>query len=195
MLLGKSSGVLARAIEGWEVGWIIDLSSGVPTNIVAQNMLYANGVPDRVGPFDPSAGKVQWDNGALAGNYFGNAYTKVTDPQCAKVASSLQAICTLTAIANSSGTIVLQNPAPGTRGNMGMNSIEYAGQWSLNTSMSKSFKLREKLNLKFRADATNILNHPTPANPDLNINSSVTFGNIATKTGNRILQAMMRLEF
>ena len=61
--------------------------------------------------------------------------------------------------------------------------------------MSKSFKLREKLNLRFRADATNILNHPTPANPDLNINSSVTFGNIATKTGNRILQAMMRVEF
>ena len=142
-----------------------------------------------------SAGKVQWDNGALAGNYFGNAYTKVTDPQCGKIAASLQAICTLTAIANSSGNIVLPNPSPGTRGNLGQNSIEYPGQWSLNTSMSKSFKLREKLNLRFRADATNILNHPTPANPDLNINSSVTFGNIATKTGNRILQAMMRVEF
>ena len=114
MLLGKSSGVLARAVEGWEVGWIIDLSSGIPTSILAQNMLYLNGVPDRVGPFDPGAGKVQWDNGALAGNYFGNAYTKVKDPQCGKIAASLQAICTLTAIANSSGNIVLQNPSPGT---------------------------------------------------------------------------------
>src|SRR5262249_33416601 len=48
LLFSKSSGVLARAIEGWEMGWTIDLSSGTPTNITAQSMLYANGVPDRV---------------------------------------------------------------------------------------------------------------------------------------------------
>jgi hypothetical protein len=198
LLLGKSQGVLARAIEGWQMGWIIDLESGTPTNIGAQSMLYANGVPDKVGPFDPHVGKVQWQNGAVAGNYFGSAYTQVTDPQCALVATSIRTLCTLTAIQNSSGTIVLQNPQPGTRGNLGQNVIENPGQWSLNTSMSKGFKVKERMNLKFRADATNILNHPTPANPFLNINSTSTsgpFGNIATKTGNRQLQAMLRLEF
>ena len=51
------------------------------------------------------------------------------------------------------------------------------------------------MNLRFRADATNVLNHPTPANPDLSINSSATFGNIATKAGNRQLQFQLRLEY
>jgi hypothetical protein len=45
-------------------------------------------------------------------------------------------------------------------------------------------------------DATNILNHPTPANPNLNIdNTTASFGNIASKAGNRIIQGVLRLEF
>src|SRR5207237_8993663 len=153
-----------------ELGWIVDLATGDMTNIIAQSMLYANGVPDRVGPFDPHAGKAQWQEGALAGNYFGGAYTKVTDPQCSRVAASLQSLCTLTAIANSSGGIVLQNPLPGTRGNLGSNVIGNPGQWSLNTSMSKAFKVKESINFRFRAYATNVLNHPTHAHTDLSIN-------------------------
>jgi hypothetical protein len=66
--------------------------------------------------------------------------------------------------------------------------------WSLNTSISKSFHVREQMNLKFRVDATNVLNHPTAANPNLNIDTG-TFGNIATKAGNRTIQGVLRLEF
>jgi len=198
LLLGKSHNVMARAIEGWQLGWIIDLVSGAPTSITAQNMLYGNGVPDRVGPFDPHVGKVQWQNGALAGNYFGGAYTNVPDPQCASIAANLRSLCTLQAVANSSGAIVLQNPQPGTRGNLGQNVIENPGQWTLNTSMSKAFKVNEGMKFRFRADATDILNHPTPANPNLSINPTATsgpFGNIASKAGNRQLQFQLRLEF
>jgi hypothetical protein len=165
-------------------------------------MLYANGVPDKVGPFDPHLGKVQWKNGALAGNYFGGAYAAVADPQCSAVAANLKSLCTLTAIANSSGAIVLQNPQPGTRGNLGQNIIENPGTWTFNTSMSKAFKVREGMNLRFRLDGTDILNHPTPAIPNLSINASTPttgtsgpFGNIASKTGNRQIQGILRLEF
>jgi hypothetical protein len=194
LLLGKSHGVMARAVEGWQMGWIVDLESGVPGSITAQNMLYGNGVPDKVGSFNPRAGKVQWQNGAIAGNYFNGAYTNVTDPQCSQIAASLKSLCTLSAIADSSGNIVLQNPKPGTRGNLGQNVIENPGMWSLNTSMSKSFHVREQMNLKVRVDATNVLNHPTPANPNLNIDSG-TFGNIASKAGNRTIQGVLRFEF
>ncbi len=196
LLLGKSHSAMARAIEGWQLGWIVDLESGTPTIITAQNMLYGNGVPDKVGNFNPNAGKVSWQNGAVAGNYFNGAYTTVPDPQCSQIAASLKSSCTLQAIADSSGNIVLQNPKPGTRGNLGQNVIQNPGMWSLNTSMSKSFHLREQMNFKFRVDATNLLNHPTPANPNLNIDSTTTaFGNIATKTGNRTIQGVLRLEF
>jgi len=45
-------------------------------------------------------------------------------------------------------------------------------------------------------DALNVFNHPVPADPTLDINSTtVPFGNIATKAGARQFQAMMRLEF
>ena len=48
--------------------------------------------------------------------------------------------------------------------------------------------------LTLRIDASNILNHPTPGNPNLDINSG-TFGEIQTKTGNRTLAAQLHLEF
>ena len=178
------------------------MSSGAPANILAQNMLYANGVPDIVGKFNRK-GKVQWSNGASSGNYFGNAYQKVTDPQCRNIAASLQSLCTLNAIADNSGNIVLQNPLPGTRGTLGQSVIEVPGVWGLDTAMSKAFQIREGKLLRFRIDATNVLNHPQPVNPtnnpfspDLNINSaSSKFGDIPTKTGYRQFQAQLRLEF
>ena len=201
MLFRNSSGVLARAIENWQMSWIVDLTSGAPANIIAQNMLYANGVPDVVGKFD-SKGHADWKSGALSGNYFADKYSKVPDPQCRSIAASLQSLCTLTAIADQSGSIVLQNPLPGTRGNLGQNVIEWPGVWALDTAMSKSFQIREGKRLEVRLDATNILNHPQPVNPtnspvtpDLNINSTAKFGEIPTKTGNRQFQARLRFEF
>jgi hypothetical protein len=191
----NSSGALARIIESWEMSWILNLSSGDPANIVSQNMLYGSGVPDRVGEFDPKAGKVQWKDGALAGNYFGGAYTQVRDPQCNSIAATLRTVCTLNAIANSSGNIVLQNSQPGTRGNLGQNVIELPGTWSLDGNLSKAFKLTETKRLQIRMDALNIFNHPVPADPTLDLNSATPFGNIATKTGTRQFQLMMRLQF
>jgi hypothetical protein len=45
-------------------------------------------------------------------------------------------------------------------------------------------------------DATNILNHPEPADPNLDINAGVPFGNIDTKsTLTRQFQLGMRFEF
>jgi hypothetical protein len=65
LLFGRSSGVLARIVENWQMSWIVNLNSGDPQNIstytninnaaVGVNQLYANGVPDIVGPFDPKS--------------------------------------------------------------------------------------------------------------------------------------------
>src|SRR5262249_539800 len=85
LLVRNSHGVLAHVIGGWQMTWIVDLSSGAPGDITAQSMLYANGVPDVVGKFDPHAGRIQWKEGDLAGNYFGNTYHRVTDPQCLRI--------------------------------------------------------------------------------------------------------------
>jgi hypothetical protein len=196
MLLKNSSGFLARLTENWQMSWILNLGSGDLADITAQNMLYANGVPDIVGPFDPKAGKVEWKDGAIAGNYFGNALKKVRDPQCASIAANLRDLCTLNAVANSTDRIVLQNPLPGTRGSLGRNVIELPGIFSLDAALSKGFRVGESKRLQFRVDALNILNHPQAADPNLDINSQdLSFGNIDRKDGVRQFQLMLRLEF
>ena len=177
------------------MSWILQLSSGAPANIAATNTLYANAVPDLVGTFDPGKGKVQWQNGALNGNYFGDAYAKVVDPQCSAIAGSLRSACTLSAIADASGKVVLQNPQPGTRGNLGQNVIAQPGIWTLDGSLGKRFKITESKAFTLRMDATNIFNHPQPANPNLDMNNATPFGNIATKTGVRTFQGQLRLDF
>jgi hypothetical protein len=192
---GSTSGWAARLIEGWKVGTILNLSSGAPLNVVGRTTLYRDGTPDVVGDF-PREGKVVWPlkPGDTFGNYFGQAYQRVPDPACADVASNLTQWCANTALQDESGRIVLQNAAPGQLGTLGMRTIEGPGRWDFDANIQKSFRIAESKNLTFRMDATNVFNHPTPENPNLNINSGV-FGEISGKTGNRTVQAQVRFEF
>ena len=195
LLARNSSGLLAQIIGGWKMSWIVQFSSGQATNVTAGTTLYANGVPDVAGAFDPSLGAVRWTDGALAGNYFSEAYKKVTDPQCGTLAASIRSVCTLSAIQDSAGNIVLKNPLPATRGNLGQNVIENPGLWNFDGSFGKRFKVNESKAVTIRVDATNVFNHPQPANPNLDLNNATAFGNIATKTGVRTFQAQLRVDF
>jgi hypothetical protein len=91
LLLGNSSGWMARALERWNLGLIYNLSSGSPTSIGATSMLYNNGVPDMVFPVDFNKIKgVRWgapSGNFLEGRYFDNndQFIKVDDPQCNSV--------------------------------------------------------------------------------------------------------------
>ena len=60
--------------------------------------------------------------------------------------------------------------------------------------IQKSLRIAESKTVTFRMDATNVFKHPTPENPNLNINSG-TFGEISSKTGNRTVQAQVRFDF
>ena len=201
LFFSNTSGWVARAIERWESSIILNVATGAPTSIVAANMLYANGVADVVQPLNLRKGTVQWgdpsSNNQLVGNYFGTStFQKVSDPQCSAVAASLKTFCTLQAVADASGNIVLQNPAPGARGTAGRQTIEYPGTWDFDANIRKSFRISESKSLQVRMDASNILNHPTPNNPTLNINATNNFGYIADKNNNhRSFQAQLRLAF
>jgi len=158
----------------------------------------------------------------LNANVFGgDQFATVPDPQCNVVttkqsfnqaAGSTTSRCTLRALArivpagtpgsfilsdgtNRSAVIALQNPAPGSRGNLGYNVIKTFGSIRFDASASKSFVIDEKRSLQVRIDATNVLNHPTPGAPTLDINGNNTFGNITTKTGTRMFQGQLRLSF
>lgn len=204
LFLGNSSGTLARIIENWQMSWIVNLNSGQPMNLAAQSMLYNNGTPDIVAPFDAKSVKVQWQEGAASGSYFGvGAVTQVRDPQCNGVSTlqNLRNNCTLSAVADAkTGQILLQNALPATRGTLGQRAVEGPGQWRFDASVSKAIRISETKNVQFRVDALNVFNHPEPATPILDINNAgANFGLItgvnAKSTLHRQFQAQLRFNF
>ncbi len=80
-----------------------------------------------------------------------------------------------------SGTITQwYNPAglpaakPGTLGNMRRNSIYGPGVHVMNASIRKTFTIYERVAFEFSVDATNLVNHPSFSQPDLNIGGRLT---------------------
>jgi hypothetical protein len=210
--LGNATGVWGRIAEGWQMSWILNLLSGLPNRVSAQNMLIAAGAPDIVGPFDVHSPKAVWKNGDLAGNLFGGRFVTVRDPQCADttlVASTLRTACEagLGAVQDTqTGNIIFVNPLPGRRGSFGQNNLTGPGTWTTDMAISKRFRIREGTSFQVRVDANNIFNHPEPVgavggffgtteSANLNINSATPFGQLAGKTGNRTFQMKMRIEF
>jgi hypothetical protein len=108
----------------------------------------------------------------------------------------LAPFCSNTAIATDAAgqNIILQNAAPGQLGTLGLYPIYGPGSWTFDANLQKKIRIAESRSVAIRVDARNIFNHPTPGNPNLNINSG-TFGQITTKTGNRALAGQIRLEF
>ena len=158
-----------------------------------------------VGPFNLRKGKVNWNvvdpaTGQISGQYFPeNTFVSVPDPGCGTIAVQLRTICSNDALAlvnpdGTTGQIVIQNAAPGTRGNLGQFTMEGPGSFLFNGNIKKSFQITESMSLQIRIDATNILNHPSPAAPSFVINNS-TFGAITTKNGSRVFQGQARLTF
>ena len=207
-----TTGWLAHVAEGWQTSWITNASSGTPLSIAANNMLYANGVPDIVdGGFDFSSVGVYWPHGASAGNYFQNRYTSADDPVCSSsaVAPSIQSFCTLNGVKDAnSGNFVLVHPAPGKRGNLGLNKLNNIMRWNVDMSIAKAVHIGESKTVRIRLDSTNIFNHPFasgtlgvsgtrivfPTSPAVSINSG-TFGAFTYKVGGRTFQFMARYDF
>jgi hypothetical protein len=213
LLFKNSTGALARFLESWQASWIINMSSGSPANVTAATMLYGTGVPDLVGKFPWDKIGVYWEKGAKQGNYFGNYFTSVDDPQKANVTikDNLQsAVNALFALKDPDGNIVFQNPLPGMRGNFGQNRFYGPMTWNVDMAMSKSIKFSETKSFQLRVDATNIFNHAQPSQnlnsastrvyyanlPALSINGNTTaFGYLGTKVGSRTFQAKLRFNF
>ena len=223
LLLGNSTGVLARIVERWQSSLIYNFSSGIPVSITAGNMLYGLGVPDIVPlpdgsiPEIPKGGTAQFPttnlgtNNTNTGSYFEpGKYVKITDPQCAQVAAALTTFCTITSVAladpndpanpqlgpTGSPVVVLQNPQPGRRGTLGQKTIEGIGTWSLDANLSKTFRISESKSVQVRMDATNVTNHPGMNAPSLNITNTTVFGQITGKPNNvRQFQGQLRFSF
>jgi len=85
-------------------------------------------------------------------------------------------------------------PADGQWGNAGRNSITGPGEFSLNASITRTFRINERINMDLRVDAANVLNHVTFPNWNTTVNSS-QFGLPTRANAMRSLQPSLRVRF
>jgi hypothetical protein len=85
-------------------------------------------------------------------------------------------------------------PALGTFGNLGRNTVAGPGRIVIDMGLTRSFQIREKQSIEFRAEAFNLPNHMNPGNPVLNL-STATFGQIRSALDPRILQFALKYVF
>jgi hypothetical protein len=81
-----------------------------------------------------------------------------------------------------------QNSAP--------NSLFGPSYSSWDVAALKNFRLTEALNLQFRSEFFNVLNHPSFGNPNSNISNPARVGTITSQSNSpRVIQFALRLEF
>jgi hypothetical protein len=85
-------------------------------------------------------------------------------------------------------------PAAGEWGNAGRNTIIGPGEFSLNASLTRTFRVNERISMDLRVDATNVLNHVTYPNWNSTVNSA-QFGLPSRANPMRTLQPSLRVRF
>ena len=168
-----------RLVSGWQFTTILSVHSGLPINITNEGA-----------PYDPADLGSEW---ASRPNY---SYAPGCHPN--------QIIDKV--IPNSGGAIQWFNPAcyepqaPGFLGNVSRNSLTGPGTLDLDFSVIKNTKITERLNMQFRCEAFNAMNHFNPGAPagDVNLVGGGA-GQILTSQAPivtpRQIQFVLRLQF
>jgi hypothetical protein len=81
-----------------------------------------------------------------------------------------------------------------TFGNSGRDILRGPGLFNLNAGLFRSFVVRERFNLQFRAEALGLTNTPAFANPSATVGSS-SLGIISSSTGDRQIRLALKLKF
>jgi hypothetical protein len=99
-------------------------------------------------------------------------------------------------IVDAAGNTILQNPIPGTTGNLASNLSGLDGPSDLrfDVALTKRVRIAESKTFEVRADIVNLLNKPIWGNPNTAINSA-NFGRITNATGTRQITFNARLDF
>ena len=85
-------------------------------------------------------------------------------------------------------------PAPGTNGNLSRNAFRGPGFAQMDVSLSKRFRLTERVSLQLRADAFNALNRVNLGNPVTDLNN-INFGRATTAATPRSIQTGLKILF
>jgi hypothetical protein len=162
-------GILSHLLGGWELNGILTAESGTPIYVVQSNGNSLNAAGSLQVP-DLVKSSVAIPGGIGTGHpYFDtSAYAVVNIP----------------------------STQPQRFGNSGRNNIRGPGLFNLDSGLFRTFTVRERLNLQFRAEGLNVLNHTNFSNPAADITTSSAFGYVtSTLTGERQFRFAMRVSF
>ena len=182
----------SQLLEGWQVNTIITVQSGQPWNVNDQANNFSNtgeaadrwdffGNPadfksggqntlpfcsqDPTLPLSPSSGACSYFTPAGQVNlspsqsqtFWGNCISKAPDPGTLGTAGCYVSL---------NGRSVLVPNAQNAFGTMGRNIFRDTGFHNVDLSVSKNFRIRERMKAQFRIETFNIFNHPNFANPN-----------------------------
>jgi hypothetical protein len=184
--MGNAGGFVEQVVGGWQVANILSASSGNWFTVLDGNGNFANadggagGVsqrPDQVG--DPNTA------GTVALNSSCTAPTKIHTP---------------TAWFN---TCAFVDPALGSFGNVGRNTIQAPGYITWDMSVFKHFHPSERTEIEFRAEFFNLPNHTNflfaKSGPQSGNNSTIlgtsTFGSLTAARDPRQIQFALKMSF
>ena len=203
-LLGNGPSWVKQIVGGWNLSGSFSWASGSPlsitpgglgTTINTVSSRAANTV-DMVGalPAGFEQSVVPGGNGVV--QYFQGLSTKAAPLPNFGGDASLPGRFTNQVVVDGSGNIIFAVPQPGKTGNTAQNLPGFRGPGALGADMSltKMIRIREGMNLSFRADAIRFLNTPVWGNPNTNINGT-SFGQISTAGGSRTITLNARLDF
>lgn len=171
-----------RAVSGWQFGITQQAQTGSPIN-PTQAIGPGPGIsltvrPNSLQRVTGTGNPTQYfSNAVVCENYNGPlpASPKPALPACSSTPNAAFAVpCTFSNVPTSSGTypVVSGTCQPGT---LGRDAITGPGFLNTDFSVTKNTKITERLNLQFRAEAFDLLNHPNFGNPVLTATSK-SFG-------------------
>jgi Carboxypeptidase regulatory-like domain/TonB dependent receptor len=142
---------VARAVLGrWSIDTTAHAQSAFPVDLVARTQTnpadgsLVNVRPNVITGIPLYLDGSQYPGGRIINNTVPTA-AQIAAAGCAPSGAAKGPFCT---------------PATGQSGNFGRNQVRGLPAWQLDAAMRREFKLTEKLNLQFRAEAFNIFNHP-----------------------------------
>ncbi len=159
--LDDKSGATRAILGGWELGSIVQASSGYPYSI------FLGQVPGLSG------------NGNLAGTgYAGNQRPDRVEGVSCTVDDSSNPTQWFNPAA-----FTINNHALGTNGNAGRHICDGPGFFRVDASLTKNFKLGKGVTLQFRAEMFNVFNRVNFLSDDGNVNVTWTPNNVVYDTG------------
>jgi hypothetical protein len=139
-------GPLDQVAGGWRISGLFQWHGGTPFTPVIQGSV-ADGIDPGLAPSIGESGTNNYLYPELVGN------PKVSNPT----------------IHGWFNPAAYANPAPGTFGNSGRNTLIGPGFANVDISLAKEFPIHERVRLEIKADASNAFNHTNYNNPDANV--------------------------